>query len=528
MCNVDMTWRRKKPWLARHGLLAALVSFWLLVVWVDRSYQSEDWLALAVWLAFICLVIALAARSLGPKLPGRTCLAALAAFAAYVVWVALSAIWAPDAGLALEAAARAGFYLLFFGLALVALSQPRGIAGVRGALLAVGVLMVACAIVALLVTPATVRLFADGRIAFPLRYTNACGTYYLLLCWPLLWMAAEPRSARWRRAIALGSLTAVLELSLLTQSRGAMLGLGVGGIFYFLLSSARVRSLIFLVAPAALAAASFFTLDAYYTRGPESVGRWPAVLWLTGSLVVAAAVGLGLTWMDGRIDLSGRLRSALSGVVVLVMLAGLTLGFLWFQREVGDVSDWVVESASTFVGEGSASEPGRTESRFEQGGGGGRSEMWHRAWLGFLDAPVTGNGAGSFPYIDERYGGTPDRDRSQAHSLEFDLLNETGVIGAVLFFAWFGLVVGAALAPRRASRRVRARTASSAAAPETRAAHLQATYDRAWRVALVSGAVVWLGQASVDWLWQVGPVTTGCLLLLSFALCDDRSMARFP
>lgn len=324
--------------------------------------------------------------------------------------------------------------------------------------------------------------------------------------------------------MASGTVAVLLQLALLTQSRGAMLGLLVGAVFYFVLSPARVRSVLFLVIPAALAAISFPALNTYYTEGVAAIGRWPAVAWLVGSWVVAAAAGLGFAWTDRRVKVAGWLRATLSTIVALAILAGAAAGFLALQQRVGDVSHWIGEVGASFVGETGGLEPGSGQSRFEQGGGGGRGDMWDKAWLGFLDAPVIGNGAGSFPRVDERYGGVTDRDRSQAHSLELDLLSETGVIGTALFFAWLGLAVVAALASRRGASLQRAGPETGmGVGVEVSLARDAKRYARASRVALVAGVAVWFGQASVDWLWQVSGVTLGCLLLLAFALDSNQS-----
>ena len=447
--------QRTRSRLVRDGPAAALVPFWLLVAWADRGYQSDAWLGMAAWLTVLALEIAFIAWMLRARPPDRTCQIILAIFAGYALWVALSAIWAVDQAPALEAAALAGFYLVFLALAFLALSQPRWRVDMRPSLLGAGVFMVVLALAGILAIGAKSDLSAGWRFGFPLGYINVAGTFYLLLFWPLLWLAADPQRRRWHRAVGLGTAAALLQAALLTQSRGAMLGLVVGGVFYFLLSPARVRSLVFLLAPAGLLALSFPTIDAYWTQGPDTLGRLPAFSWVAGAWLAATAIGLGLAWSDERIHMGRRLRLALSVVVAAALLGGAALGALWFEREVGDVPAWVRETASSFVGEEAVYDPGSEESRFTQGGSGGRGTMWRTAWKGFLDAPVIGNGAGSFPRVEERYGRVPDTDRSQAHSLEMDLLSETGVVGMVLFMAWFGVatVAGFGAAPHTSARR---------------------------------------------------------------------------
>lgn len=354
--------QRTRSRLARDGPAAALVPFWLLVAWADRGYQSDAWLGLAAWLTVLALEIAFVAWTLRARPPDRMSRIILAALAGYVLWVALSAIWAVDQAPALEAAALAGFYLVFLALVFLALSQPRWKIDMRPYLLGAGVFMVILALAGILAISAKSDLSSGWRFGFPLGYVNVAGTFYLLLFWPLLWLAADPRWGRWHRAIALGTTAALLQPALLTQSRGAMLGLAVGGVFYFLLSPARVRSLVFLVIPAGLLALSFSTIDAYWTQGPGVLGRLPAFLWVAGAWLAAAAMGFGLAWSDEHIHIGRRLRLSLSVIVVAALLGSAGLGALWFQREVGDVSAWVSKAVSSFTGDGPPQRDGSRRS----------------------------------------------------------------------------------------------------------------------------------------------------------------------
>ena len=78
-----------------------------------------------------------------------------------------------------------------------------------------------------------------------------------------------------------------------------------------------------------------------------------------------------------------------------------------------------------------------------------RLYSWARAWDMFLDNPVVGVGAGNFPWRVYEYEQSPEAVAARngrrvlagraAHSLPFTLLAETGVSGAVAFFAILGL-----------------------------------------------------------------------------------------
>lgn len=523
------------PQLVWLGPVAILVLGWLFAAYRAGGYQSQTWLPLALIVASAGLVAASLGAYAGP--PSRWSLAVLFMFACYAVWAALSAVWGIAPGLAWEEAAKAGFYLVFFALALTYISSSSvrpaesylaGRTSARGLLVAAGLAIVAVTLHRLVTIPDLSNDFFVGRrFAFPLTYANGAGTFYLLLFWPLLWLAAVPRARLLVRATAVGTMTALAQLALLTQSRGAFAALLIGGVLYFFLSPARVRSLIFLVVPAALVAVSWSPLNSYYTEGALMLGSGRAVTYLAGSWVIATASGLVFSLVDGQLRVSSRLRLVLSLVIVVALLAGATYGMREAWERVGDPSDWAIGIASDFVGDEGGGRVGSGETRFNQVGGNGRWDMWQSAWRSFRDAPILGNGLGSYRYLNERYRESHSTNVRQSHSIELDLLSETGLVGFVLFVGTFGLALGAALAPRFRSlwaliRRRRPLLLSPAEPGGTNRDGTSAG-DQAWTIALLAGVAAWFAHASIDWLWQFPGVTLGALLLLAWALSPARA-----
>ncbi|MBN1628485.1 MAG: O-antigen ligase family protein, partial [Thermoleophilia bacterium] len=363
--------------------------------------------------------------------------------------------------------------------------------------------------------------FLARRFAFPITYPNGAGSFYLLLVWPLLWLAADSRGRVWMRAVCLGSVPVLIQLGLLTQSRGAAVALVCSTVVYFILTPARLRSLIFLAIPANLVALSFTPLTSYYAEGAGTVSRTVALLWLGGSWGAAAVAGALLVIAESRVTVARPVRVATSLVIVVALVAGAVFGVFALQDRVGDLSSWATGIVDRFVSdEGGDAGESIGESRFGDMGGNGRWIMWTTAWKGFQESPVVGNGAGSYRYLNELHRTNHTVDARQAHSIELDALSETGVVGSALLLGTLGMALGVALAPRFRSwwELLRRRRALFLAPEDAGGHHAVGAADQAWVIALVAAFLFWFIQASVDWTWHVPGVTLGALLLLAFAL----------
>ncbi|MBN1630196.1 MAG: O-antigen ligase family protein [Thermoleophilia bacterium] len=508
------------PRLVQLGPPALLLAVWLLAAYRAGGYLPDKWLPLAIATGFAGLVVAVVRAYSRP--PRKLLLLVLALFTLYVLWMALSTTWALAAGPAWLEAARAGFYLVFFALALTYLGHRGAETAGRSLLLVAGLVIVAIGLSRFASASALATDFlGDSRLTFPLTYPNSSGNFYFLLVWPLLWLAADPRGRLWIRALSLGTIPVLFELGLLTQSRGAAAALVISGVAYFVLTPARLRSLVFLAVPVLLAGLAFVPLTAYYSEGAGEVGHTVALAWLAGSFGAAAVAGLVLSLVDRRVSLPSRLRLALSVVVIVALLAGAGVGILQLRDRVGDLSEWASGVIHSFVTDkGDTASEGLGESRFGAMGGSGRGIIWRTAWEGFLDSPAVGNGAGSYRYINELRRTEVVQDPHHTHSIELDLLAETGVVGLVLFAAALGTALGVILAPRLRSWWTLARRRRpfllNTADPGTDDA--AGVVGQAWTVALTAAVLFWFIHASIDWLWQFPGVTLGALLLLAYAL----------
>jgi O-antigen ligase len=115
-----------------------------------------------------------------------------------------------------------------------------------------------------------------------------------------------------------------------------------------------------------------------------------------------------------------------------------------------------------------------------------RYEYWRVAATAFRDEPLAGVGSGGFRvvWLQERPIRETVRD---AHSLEFEIAAELGLVGLLALALMIG---GTAAAARRALVRRRALAAGPAAA-----------------------LVVWSLHASIDWDWQMPAVTLPAIVL---------------
>ena len=131
-----------------------------------------------------------------------------------------------------------------------------------------------------------------------------------------------------------------------------------------------------------------------------------------------------------------------------------------------------------------------------------RQDRWKVAVEAFEDAPLAGQGAGTYRLFWERERPT-DSDTNDAHSLYLETLGELGVVGFVLLAGALVLMFGAMAA------RLRGR-------------------DRSLWAALLSTGLVWALHAAVDWDWEL-PVVTLWLFAaggLALAAAGDRAVPR--
>ena len=133
-------------------------------------------------------------------------------------------------------------------------------------------------------------------------------------------------------------------------------------------------------------------------------------------------------------------------------------------------------------------------TRFSFNAGSNRYDAWRVALDDAGDDPLFGDGAGGYQYSYLRKREAATQELQDAHSVEFELLAELGVIGLGLFCV---AVVAGGIGVLRA-RRLGPSAAGLAA------------------IALASGSY-WLVHVSVDWFWPYPAITAPVIALIGSA-----------
>jgi hypothetical protein len=409
-----------------------------------------------------------------------------------------SSLWADSPGRALEGAGRTALYAALFTVPCAMTWSGRSAARV-GALLVAGLAAIAgVTLVELLVHPE--RLFLAGRLDDPVGYRNATACLFALAFWPLVSAAARHSFAAALRALAFGGAALVLGLAFITQARGVILGLAIGGVVAIGLGPDRLRrawAALVLAGGLALASEKLLTpFRAFTDKGDASASDiTPAVhalLVLAGGAVIVGLLG---ALLDGGLRLHGGTRVALRRVSAVGLVIGTVVAVGAAVAAIGNPVTFASDRFDEFRSLETTA-PGETRLTF---GGGQRADLWRVALNEFSDHPVTGVGEGSYPftyYVERR----TDRNLSTPHSEAFAVISELGLVGVLLAVLFVGGLIAAALSGF-----------GGAPAP-----------TRWWATALLAGAAVGAGQATVDWIWLVPGVTGTCFLMAGLGLASFR------
>jgi hypothetical protein len=468
------------------GLAVVAVALGLAVA--GGGYGAATWYPAAALVLGLLVVAWLAAGRLW-SLP-RPIGVALAGYAAFCLWSYASILWAAAPGAALEGAGRALLYLL--ALVVVAVVPwPARAARAALALVVVAATAIAAGTLASLpVGGGSLDAFVDGRLITPLGYANATASFWCVAFWPALAFATGPArsaGARALRAAALGAAGLLLLLSLLSQSRGAVLALGATAVLFVALTPRRGQALLALLAIAAVTALAWGNLVG--VRSAASAPELRDALGAARTSIVAAALALVLA--AAAFDaLLARLPRVAAGLAApragdLATVATAAVLAVVALAAIGNPAAWADARWQDFRGSG-YDRIQASGSRFTGSLGSGRYDYWRVALDEFRAHPLAGIGADNFQaaYLRER---RTDEAPQHPHSLAMRLLAQGGIAGTVAFLVFLGALLAAAWRMRRA--------------------------DRFVSTALLSAFAVWFVHAQVDWLWAFP-----ALVLLAFAL----------
>lgn len=458
------------------GALAFAAVGWTAAV--SGGYFPDSW----GWPTLVFLLLAACAAVVGEHLVLRRLdVVLLAALAGLTAWTAVSALWAPSAGLAVEGAQLDLLYLAAAAAFLVV--APRRVQTMAVGVLAASVVVAAWAL--------TERLFPDWVGSYdptsggylltgPIGYSNALGLLMALAAIVALGLVATAES-RILRVTSGASLVLLLPTLYFTFGRGAAGALVLGLAVAAALDPRRLRFSVVLIAmlPLPLIGVWLASRSAPLT----AVGFPPSAaahdghrlaLELGGLALLQAAVVAALA---RRIAVSERLRREYLGVLAAGAAALLVLALV----HIGNPATFVARATDSFKSD-NAPTGGHLGSRFVRLTSDNRSNYWRIAWHEVRDHPVLGGGANEFRRYWLRYRpvafGTLN-----AHNLYLETLADLGPVGLLL-------LLGALAIPLVAAVRARAQPL----------------------VASVAGAyAAFLGAAALDWDWQLPAVTLAAL-----------------
>jgi tetratricopeptide (TPR) repeat protein len=423
---------------------------------------------------------------------GRPFWIATGLFGFLALFSALSSLWSGSIELSVIEADRVLAYLGFFLAAfLIAQTDERRQRFAEG--LAIGVTIVALLGLASRLLPNLIEV-AEGlgsgpRLRYPLGYWNANAAICGMAAPMLLWMT---RGARWEplRLASVAALPAVFLTVYFTYSRGGIVALTVGGLAILALSRDRLWIFATMVIatlgtlPALLALPSNGAL-ADNLDSQTSVDQGLTVLLI---LLAGIVLALGLFILLRRLEAGGapgttraveasRDPKVLRGIAAVLAVLALGSAVIFGERAWDRFTGADIEF------------PKDPSEQFSQLGSGGRDDFWRVAVDAFEEAPLAGQGAGTYEFSWERLRSI-DLALIDAHSLYLESFAELGLPGGIAVLALVLFLLGAGLAAWRA-------------APYPR---------REAYAALLAAMLVFAVGAAYDWFWEIaGLAAVFCL-----------------
>ena len=266
----------------------------------------------------------------------RLAVLALGLFAAFAVWVLISARWAADSERAFAQFNQVALYVAVFAIAIVVARLVPAWVLVGGVALA----LVAVAVVAFvsrcfpstfgLQAGATIVPALKNRLSFPLGYWNGLGIE-VALAYPLLLSFMTSRRSRLASALAALPLPIIAAVMYLTASRGAFAAAGIAVVVFVVLTPRRWAALAAIVVAGvagAVAVAMLVPKKALVNGDVDTAlgvhQGHQAALAIGVACVLTSLLWLGLVELGRRLPTpsrrAGQVTAAVLGVLVLVAI----------------------------------------------------------------------------------------------------------------------------------------------------------------------------------------------------------------
>jgi O-antigen ligase len=508
------TWRDRSardalPELIRRGVvwsLAFALAVYLALAGGGYDIVVRSEIGLIVWWFVVLGVLIGFLPRARIAMAGRVATVLLTGF---LVWTWIGLGWSSSHELTLAEAGQVSTYLgvLLIGLCVISADTAGPLVnGLGCGIAAVSVTAVMSKLTpGLFPTDTAQSFYATPRLSYPFDYADGVGEYAAIGLPLLLYMATSGRT-RAGRALATAGLQPVLLCLAMTVSRGGILAAVVGVIAFCGLMPDRIPRLpTYAITAAGIAALMAALLGRPALR--DSIGVAPGHerhSMLVLLIVVMAAVALAqvlLLWLTGRIErppwlqvsrrsvqwITAAIVAAVVALVVVAIGAG-TVAHMWHDFKL-----WQPQKHSNQY------------FRLLSLAGSHRYQYWQVAWKAFESSPLHGIGSGTFRFYWATHT-THAEYIQNAHSLWFETLAETGIVGWLLLAGFFTFVVFGGI--------VRALRSSS----ERRALIGTAT----------AGVIAFCAAASFDWVWQIGVVPMVTMLLAAVALLPSAERAEEP
>jgi hypothetical protein len=345
--------------------------------------------------------------------------------------------------------ARTLSYLAAFGggLALVRLAPERWASLLAAVLLAT--VVVSAYALATKVFPAS--LAADetyARLREPFGYWNAVGLMAALGVPGCLWLGARRSGHAAVNALAYPALGLLLVVVLLAYSRGSLLAVGVGIVFWFAVVPLRLRGMAVLlpsIVGAGLVSAWAFGQDALSKdKVPidlRSSGGHELGLAVVAMLLVLLVVGLAITFAASRQAPSAALRRR-AGIAAVIGVALLPIG-LAAKLAVSDRGlGGSISHSWTQLTDPNASTPANDPGRLTAVGS-VRARYYDQSLKIFKARELYGAGAGGFATARARFR-TDGYEVRHAHGYLFQTAADLGLLGLVASLLLTGAWMAAA------------------------------------------------------------------------------------
>lgn len=471
-------------------VLAALWTWWAIS---DGAFFGTVMLPGTIALGLALIIVAVyVPHPLSTRGPHALAVAALIGLG---IWTALSITWSAAPDLALENAQRVFVYVgAYIAGLLLAIALRRRLILSLLPLLAAAAFVAAVILIKIWVADSAGGFVdGEGTLDYPFGYRNANASFFVISGLVSVAVLARVRSPALVRGGAAALASASFAIAAISQSRGSLIGLAVGAIFLVVAAPTRGRALLSLTIGLVPVAVLFAELVGPYDAASDALPVLPELQGAATAVLAAAFVAglVGAAWAiierraprGPEVPLPSRRTGLALCAAAVLAAAALIVGL------AGSPGDWL-DSGGDDSAEVQAEATG---SRYTYSGNLNRSDFWRVALLQFGDAPINGEGSGSFRtrYLLERDTSEAPR---EAHSLPLETLGELGAIGLALLLAALLGMAGGALRSRRLG-------------PEA------ATVATA---AIAAGAA-WFAQSSVDWFWAFAGLSAPVIALLGSA-----------